>query len=134
MRALVLFLALMLAVAPAGAEEAPDAPAIISRQLDAFARDDAKAAFAFAAPPIQDKFADAASFMAMVKAAYPPVYRHRSVQFGAQSRDGDRIEQAVTFVDADNDVWVGVYTLVRQDDGGWKISGCALARSDETSL
>ena len=116
------------------AQKPPDAVAIISSQLDAFAHDDAKAAFGFAAPPIQSRFSSPEAFLAMVKSVYPAVYRHRSVQFGKQARQGDEIEQGVVFVDADNVVWGGVYTLARQSDGGWKIIGCVIARSTETSL
>jgi hypothetical protein len=116
------------------AQSAPDVKALISSQLDAFARDDAKAAFGFAAPPIQARFSTPEAFLTMVKTVYPPVYRHRSVQFGEETRDGDKIEQGVVFVDGDNAVWAGVYTLRRQSDGGWKIEGCVIARSKETSL
>jgi hypothetical protein len=118
----------------AWAQEAPDAKAVISSQLDAFAHDDAKAAFGFAAPPIQQRFSSPEAFLAMVKTVYPPVYRHRSVEFGGETRQGDKIEQGVVFVDDDNAVWAGVYTLARQSDGGWKITGCVIARSKETSL
>ena len=118
----------------ARAEDAPDAKAIIASQLDAFAHDDAKAAFDFAAPPIQERFSTPEAFLEMVKTVYPPVYRHRSVQFGDKTREGDKIEQSVVFVDADNIVWGGVYTLRRQSDGGWKIEGCVIARSKQTSL
>ncbi len=118
----------------ARAQEAPDVEAIISRQLDAFARDDAKAAYALAAPAIQEKFGDAETFMAMVKSAYPPVYRRRSVEFGKQKQSGEEIEQGAIFVDEDNDVWIGVYRLARQADGAWKITACVLTRSPQSSL
>ena len=136
MRALIFgSLALWFAVfGLAWAQEAPEARAVITAQLDAFARDDAKAAFAIAAPPIQQRFSTPEAFLAMVKSVYPAVYRHRSVQFGDQARQGDKIEQGVVFVDADNAVWGGVYTLARQSDGGWRIEGCVIARSTETSL
>jgi hypothetical protein len=139
MRALVLgSLALVfMGFGPARAQDAPkppDAPAIISSQLDAFARDDAKTAFGFAAPPIQQHFSSPEAFLAMVKTIYPPVYRHRSVQFGETARKGDRIEQGVVFVDDDNAVWSAVYTLTLQSDGGWKIEGCVISPSSQTSL
>jgi hypothetical protein len=127
--------AVVLALAgPVRAQDAPDAQSVITRQLDAFAHDDAQNAFDQAAPEIRAKFATPEAFLAMVKSAYPAVYRHRSVQFGAQARDGAALSQGVTFVDADNDVWKGVYTLTHEADGAWKITGCAILKSDETSL
>jgi hypothetical protein len=56
------------------------------------------------------------------------------VQFGKQTRDGDQIGQTVVFVDADNQVWGAVYTLEQEADGSWKISGCVLIKSDQSSL
>jgi hypothetical protein len=142
MRALVLgSLALVLMVfgvaraqdAP-DAQKPPDATAIISSQLDAFAHDDAKTAFGLAAPPIQQRFSSPEAFLAMVKTIYPPVYRHRSVQFGDAARKGDKIKQGVVFVDDVNAVWRAIYTLTRQSDGDWKIEGCVIAPSSDTSL
>ncbi len=132
-RSLLLLLALFCA-GPARADEAADVQAVITRQLDAFAHDDADAAYGFAAPAVREKFSDAASFLSMVRRAYPAVYRHRSAEFGAEARDGERVRQNVVLIDADNTVWTGVYVLARQSDGGWRIEGCALTRSDETSL
>jgi Domain of unknown function (DUF4864) len=120
--------------ATARADDSADARAIISQQLDAFTHDDAPAAWALAAPAIREKFSDADAFMAMVKTAYPPVYRRRSVEFGKQSREGDEIAQEMVFVDESNDVWAGVYKLERQGDGDWKITGCVLIRAKESSL
>jgi hypothetical protein len=128
MRALAFALVVLALVNFARAGDAPDVQGIISRQLDAFAHDDAASAYAFAAPGIQEKFPSADAFLAMVKETYPPVYRHRSVQYGKQSREGDQIEQGVVFVDPDNVVWGGVYTLGQQADGGWKITGCVIVR------
>jgi hypothetical protein len=91
----------------------PDARALIERQLDAFAHDDASAAYAFAAPGIKAIFPDANIFMSMVRGQYAPVYRHRSVEFGAAKVDGDTIEQSATFVDGDSQVWTALYTLAR---------------------
>ena len=124
--------------APARADEAaappPEARALIERQLDAFAHDDAEAAFALAAPGIREMFTDPATFMAMVKSSYAPVYRHRSVEFGAFTRQGDEIDQVLTFVDTDNEVWNAVYRLLLQPDGSWKTTGCILKKSSQSSL
>jgi len=69
-----------------------------------------------------------------VKASYPPIYRHRSVAFGPAAQQGDQIEQAVTIVDDDNDVWTAVYMLAREPDGRWVTTGCVLTRSEQVSL
>ena len=59
---------------PALAEDRLDATRhIIERQIDAFLKDDAAAAYAFAAPGIQARYPDKDSFFAMVKKSYQPV-------------------------------------------------------------
>lgn len=112
----------------------PEARALIERQLDAFARDDAEGAYALAAPAIKALFPDAATFMDMVKSTYTPVYRHRSVDFGPATQTADEIDQVVTLVDAHNEVWTAIYRLARQPDGGWLTTGCILRKSSQSSL
>ncbi len=46
---------------------------IIKSQMEAFARDDGEAAFAYAAPSIQQQFGTAGAFMAMVRVGFQPV-------------------------------------------------------------
>jgi Domain of unknown function (DUF4864) len=135
-RLAILFLCLSLLAAPARAAETapPEARALIERQLDAFARDDAEGAYALAAPGIQAIFTDSGTFLAMVREKYAPVYRHHSVEFGASAQDGEKVEQALTIVDEDNNVWKAIYYLARQPDGTWRANGCLLTKSTESSL
>jgi DNA-binding transcriptional LysR family regulator len=135
-RLAIVFVCLSLFATPAWAgETAPlEARALIERQLDAFAHDDAEGAYALAAPGIRMLFTDSETFMAMVRQGYAPVYRHRSVEFGAFAEDGDKIEQSLTIVDEDNNVWNAIYYLERQPDGTWRTNGCVLTKSTESSL
>ena len=81
----------LLKIGTASAEDltAASSRAIVERQFDAFARDDGEAAYALAAPTIKEMFSDADDFIAMVRDHYAPVYRHRSVEFGAFKEEGD---------------------------------------------
>src|SRR3990167_9666505 len=54
---------------------------MIASQIEAFRRDDAGAAYGYAAPAIQGMYPSIDQFMAMVRKQYPPVYRPRSVTF-----------------------------------------------------
>jgi hypothetical protein len=130
---LVLFLAASPTSADDGGGGAQNARALIERQLDAFARDDAAAAYALAAPGLKTIFANPDDFIAMVRARYAPVYRHRSAEFGQMEADGDNVSQIVTFIDGDSVVWKALYKLARQPDGGWLISGCVLIRSTDSA-
>jgi hypothetical protein len=135
-RLAIVFLCFSLFAAPARAAEtaAPEARALIERQLDAFAHDDAEGAYALAAPGIKAIFTDSETFLTMVREKYAPVYRHHSVEFGAVAEDGDKIEQALTIVDEDNNVWNAIYYLARQPDGTWRTNGCVLTKSTQSSL
>ena len=140
MKALALGVLASLAFGPAMAQEteqekgSPEARSLIERQLDAFSHNDAPAAYAEAAPSITAMFTDPDTFMSMVRQHYAPVYRHRSVDFGPAKTDADTIEQEVTFVDENEQVWTALYRLTRQPDGKWLISGCILVRSNDKSI
>lgn len=123
-------------VAAASAEEltAARSQAVVERQFEAFERDDAEAAYALAAPAIKEIFADADHFLAMVRDRYPPVYRHRSVEFGAFQESGDKASLQATLVDNDNVVWTALYSLSRKENGDWLISACVLVKSEASAI
>jgi hypothetical protein len=128
--------AMTLLIGTASAEDltAASSRAIIERQLDAFERDDAEAAYALAAPTIKQMFSDADQFMTMVRDHYAPVYRHRSVEFGAFAESGDEASLQATLVDNDNVVWTALYSFRRVPNGDWLISGCVLVRSEGSAI
>jgi Domain of unknown function (DUF4864) len=123
-------------IAVASAEEltAARSRVIIERQFEAFERDDGEAAYALAAPTIKEIFGDADHFMAMVRDHYAPVYRHRSVEFGAFKESGDQASLEATLVDNDNVVWTARYSLSRETNGDWLISGCVLVKADGSAI
>lgn len=115
------------------ASEAKAIRATVQRQLDAFERDDASAAFALASSAARQRFGSAEKFMATVKEQYRAVYRHRVAFFTAAQRiDGD-IVQSVRLTDADDRVWVALYRLEREADGQWRIVGCQLLETKSVS-
>src|SRR5258708_13682725 len=102
MRAFVLQVALLLgltAPAPAAGDVAT-AQSVIRAQEQAFGRDDAAAAYSYAAPAIREIFPQADIFMYMVQNSYAPVYRHRSFEFGEARAEGGAIAQRVHIIDA----------------------------------
>jgi hypothetical protein len=134
MRAFVLLVTfLMCLAAPVRAgDNVAAAQGVIRSQADAFGRDDAAAAYSYAAPAIQSLFPQADIFLGLVKQKYAPVYRHKSFEFGeAQVSDG-KIAQRVHIVDADGEAWEALYTLEQQPDGSLKITGCVLLKAGQT--
>jgi len=132
MRAFVLLLALLLGFAsPARADDIGTAQGVIRAQEQAFGRDDAAAAYSHAAPEIRQLFPQADVFMQMVRQGYPPVYRHKSFEFGEARSDGGRIAQRVHIVDDNGEAWEALYTLEQQADGSLKITGCSLLKAGQ---
>jgi Domain of unknown function (DUF4864) len=130
MRTLILLAALLFAlISPAVAgDDVAAAQRVILSQVEAFGRDDAAAAYSFAAPGIHEMFPQADIFLGMVQHSYAPVYRHKSFEFGeARAADG-KIAQKVRIVDDDGVPWEALYTLEFEPDGSLKISGCVLIK------
>ncbi len=100
---------------------------VITEQLQAFAVDNGDKAFSFAAPLIKEAFSDTDTFMLMVKRGYGPAYRNKSYSFGESFVDHmARPSQRVRLTALDGKGYEAIYTLERQADGSWKISGCHL--------
>jgi hypothetical protein len=116
------------------AQTTSEAQTIVSKQIAAIERDDAVEAYSYAAPQIQAMFPDPEVFLTMVAAHYAAIHRHRSVEFGPVEQQNDRMAEAVIFTDSDGGVWTALYKLEKQPEGGWKISGCVLAKSEEKAL
>jgi ketosteroid isomerase-like protein len=130
-----LFTALLSGAADAqSAQPADEAKTLISRQLEAFDRDDAASAYALVTPGLKMTFTDPDSFMKLVRDHYAPVYRRRAVNFGDAKIDGDTMAITATLVDSENQVWTALYTLERQADGQWLINSCHLLRPLESGL
>ena len=133
MRALLLLAAFLIGLAaPARAgDDIAAAQSVIRSQEQAFSRDDAAAAWSYAAPAIQGMFHQAEIFMMMVQQGYAPVYRHRSFEFGEARIEGGVIAQRVHIIDADGEAWEALYTLEQQPDGSLKITGCSLLKAGQ---
>jgi Domain of unknown function (DUF4864) len=100
---------------------------VIERQLEAFRWDDAARAFALSSPEIQAKFGTPENFMAIVKTHYQPVYRPRRIGGFTEPRviEG-MITQPVLLIGPDGQFVLALYTLHKQPDGEWKITGSSL--------
>jgi hypothetical protein len=135
LRAFVLLAAVLIGLAaPArAADEVAAAQGVIRAQVAAFSRDDAAAAYSYAAPSIQNLFPQPDIFMAMVRGSYAPVYRHKSFEFGEARASDGRIAQRVHIVDADGVPWEALYTVEQQPDGSLKITGCTLLKAGQAA-
>lgn len=134
---LAVLAAWLLLMAPARAESLSDSDKqtfrdVITRQIQAFRAEDGAAAYSHAAPAIKQIFPNPDIFMNMVRQGYQPVYRPQSFRFGdATLSASGRPIQRVSIVGPDGLSYEAVYTMERQPDGSWQISGCAIVRAPE---
>ena len=137
----ILLVAMLLAGAAAVQADDAVAPAdaaairqVIQSQMNAFRSDDWAAAFAYASPAIQGKFQSPQVFRQMVTEAYQPVYRPRGVQFRGVQGSEFGPTQEVFVVGPDGLSYLAYYTMEKQADGTWRISGCYLVRLEDESV
>jgi hypothetical protein len=131
--AALLFLALLAFALPArAADDVTSAQSVIRAQEQALRRGDAAAAWSYAAPAIKKLFPQADIFMYMVQNSYPPVWRHKSFEFGEARTEGNWVAQRVHIVDEDGEAWEAMYTLEQEPDGSWEITGCSLLKAGQS--
>lgn len=141
MRILPLLGLLVIFVQPARAGDAmqldpadrPAIRAVVAQQLAAFQRDDGREAFGLASPMIQQQFRSSDNFMRMVRSGYQPVYRPRDLQFGDIETVAGSIIQRVEVIGPDGVPTLAHYVMQRQPDGSWRINGCFLIASEQSS-
>jgi len=119
----------LLALAPAraepvSAEDTRAVRAVVEAQLAAFAADDAKRAFSYAAPAIRAMYRTPDRFLQMVRTGYPVIYRPASVVFLNPELVQGRLVQGVHLTDSAGGLWLAIYQFEQQPDRAWRINGC----------
>jgi hypothetical protein len=99
---------------------------VIGGQIEAFKAGDGAKAYSYAAPSIKQVFTTVDIFMNMVQTGYMPLYKPESYVFGKNALISGQVHQEVLVTDAQGKQWQAVYTLMRQDDGSWKVTGVKL--------
>lgn len=119
---------LFLAVAARAQEAVPpqDAEAarvVIEQQLSAFRAGNGEAAYSHAAPSIHRLYPTVERFMTMVETGYGVLTKPEAHVFGRNTSFGGEVHQEVIVTGPDGKQWQAVYSLARQEDGSWKITG-----------
>ncbi|MCU0972970.1 MAG: DUF4864 domain-containing protein [Burkholderiales bacterium] len=108
--------------------------AVIARQMDAFRLNDGDVAFSLASPSVRQVFESADNFMDMVRTEYGAVYRPRTYRFLKPAMlDGEPL-QPVEVIALDGAVSIAVFSLERQPNRSWRISGCHLLESKQFAI
>lgn len=138
------FMVIAMAVAASGTVKAMAAPVseadaqkvqgVIVAQLAAFAEDDADGAFQTATPSVREAIGSSGRFLALVRGAYPMVYRPASVTFHKPEQDEGTMLQLVEITDTNSKAWLALFALELQSDASWRISGCVVAENRWQSI
>jgi hypothetical protein len=114
---------------PVADDEASKVRDVIVAQLAAFETDDADTAFQTATPAVREAIGSPGRCLAMVRGAYPMVYRPSSVSFHKPEEADGSVLQLVEIQDGDAKSWLAIFQLERQPDNTWRISGCLVAEN-----
>lgn len=117
-----------------GEAEVKAAQGSVDAQLRAFQVGDHTLAYSYAAPNIQRIFPTVEAFMGMVNKGYMPVAKPKGFAFGkVEELAAGAIVQQVLIVGPDGKDYEAVYTLERQTDGSFKITGVSLRAANTVS-
>jgi len=114
---------------PLSASEVEQVQGVIAAQLAALAADDADRAFDTATPQVRKAIGSSGRFLALVRGAYPMVYRPASVIFQKPREENGGVVQLVEIRDADAKSWLALFALERQPDASWRIAGCLVVEN-----
>ena len=106
---------------------------IIESQIQAFLDENAELAYSYAAPLIKMKFNNPIEFMLMVKNYYEPVYNPKQFYFIDARYFEGAIYHQLQVISQQNESFLATYSLI-QDEGKWKISGCAVYPMQKQSI
>ena len=106
---------------------------IIESQIQAFLDENAELAYYYAAPLIKMKFNNPLEFMSMVKNYYEPVYNPKQFYFVDARYFEGAIYHQLQIISQQNESFLATYSLI-QDEGKWKISGCAVYPMQKQSI
>jgi len=121
--------ALKATAAPLSEADSRTIQGVVTAQLEAFAEDDADRAFQTATPAVREAIGSSGRFLAMVRGAYPMVYRPASVTFHKAEEEDGSVLQLVEITDENAKSWIALFAMERQPDSSWRISGCAVAEN-----
>jgi hypothetical protein len=107
---------------------------VVQAQLHAFAQDDAAKAFSYAAPNIKLMMGNAQNFLEMVRTQYEVVYKPSSTTFMQPIGEAGEALLMVRMTDDDGSAWIATYTLHKQKNKAWLISGCAVSEATGTAV
>jgi hypothetical protein len=106
---------------------------VIQAQIEALKRDDYVAAYAVAAPSWKALYPTVDAFSRLVRGRYSQLIRPKTMVFGTVMQTAQGPIQRVFLTGADGKAYVANYSMQRQPDNTWLISGCTVTRDSNSS-
>ena len=75
---------------------------------------------------MKQRFPTVEAFSKMVRDRYTPIYNPRELKFLTPSIVQGRFMQGVQFLSDENQLFLAVFTVEKQEDKSWKIKACEL--------
>ena len=119
---------------PSTGDTIPDPSAwqyVITGQIEAFRRGDARAAMGYAGSMFKRRFHDPTVFMMSIAAAgYAPIFTSTSHSFGKFVQpDPKTAVQVVEFIGAKQELYEAIYAVSKEAEG-WRVEGVQLMKLD----
>jgi hypothetical protein len=118
---------------PPTAEDYAAFRAVILAQIDALRRDDFAAAYALAAPSMKALYPNVQAFTQVIRGRYAQLIKPKTVVFGTVSQTSQGPVQRVFITGNDGRAYIATYSLQKQSDTTWLISGHTIARDNGSS-
>lgn len=107
---------------------------VVQAQLNAFASDDAAAAFDLATVEKQLLLGSPDIFMQLIRERYEPIYRNKVLIFDHPEVVHGLTVQRVRVTDSYSRVWVAIFWMQQDEQSNWKIDGCHLVETPNVSV
>ncbi len=99
---------------------------MIQRQLDAFLRDDASAAFACQTQAARNRFRTPVAFLERIKRRFPTLYRPKRIAFDAVIDVQGQVAQQLLVQGNQGVPMLAIFVMALEADGHWRIDACLL--------
>lgn len=107
---------------------------VVRAQLNAFAADDAAAAFELATMEKQLLIGSPDIFLQLIRERYEPIYRNKILIFDDPEVVHGLTVQRVRVTDSYSRVWVAIFWMQQDEQANWKIDGCHLVETTNISV